>query len=292
MDMKKGDNIKGAVFGILSAVCYGFNPLFGLPLYRMGFSTPSVLFYRFLFAIVMLTAVMTVNQKSFRLPAGCRFPMIVAGLLLAGSCLSLFLSFRFMDAGIASTILFVYPAMVAVIMWICFKEKLSIFTTLCIIVALTGVGILSGSGGGNVSAIGLFWVMMSALTYAVYIVMLRKSQLKTLDSETVTLYALICGLPLFFILSGCGTELNLLTRWQEWGAAVGLALFTALFSFLFMAKAVRYIGATKTAVLGAMEPLTALMIGVTVFNERLSALMVVGCFLIIAAIIAIVCKKE
>ena len=291
MGIMMSDNVKGAVFGILSAVCYGLNPLFGLPLYRMGFSTPSVLFYRFLFAILMLTAVMMVNKKTFRLPGTHLLPMAVAGILLAGSCLSLFLAFRFMDAGIASTIIFVYPAMVAVIMWLCFKEKLSVFTLVCIVAALSGVGILSG-GGGNVSVMGVACVLISALTYAVYIVMLRKSRLRLMESETVTLYALICGLPLFFILTGCGAELNLLTRWQEWGAAAGLALFTAFFSFLFMAKAVRYIGATKTAVLGAMEPTTALLIGVMVFGEKLTFAMGCGCVLIIAAIIAIVCKKE
>ena len=112
--------MKGTVCGIVAAVAYGTNPLGALSLYDMGVNTSSVLFYRYLLAVVMLAAVMIFRRESFRISARHLGALAVMGALFAVSSLSLFESFRYMDAGIASTLLFVYPVMVTVIMAVFF----------------------------------------------------------------------------------------------------------------------------------------------------------------------------
>lgn len=281
----------GYLCAIIAATTYGFNPLFGLPLYARGMSTPSVLFYRFFFASLMLTGVKLYKKSSFRLEARQILPLVAGGVLLALSATFLFLSFRVMDAGIAATILFVYPVMVALIMAIGFHERISFFTWGSMIVALAGIALLNASGG-KVSLLGLVYVLLSALTYAIYMVLVKESSLKRLPSDTLTLYAMLAGLPVFLVPLKGGMLLQMPSDGLAWVCVFGLALFPALLSFLLMAVAIKRIGATTTAIIGALEPCTALVIGVCVFNEHLTLRSLVGIAMILVAVSLVVLSRK
>ena len=122
--------LKGYVLGAVAAASYGMNPLFALPLYKEGMDPDSVLFFRYLLAIPLLGIMIKARGRDFRLKRKEIVPLIVMGLLVALSSLTLFLSYNYMDAGIASTLLFVYPVLVALIMALVFKEKLTMQTGL------------------------------------------------------------------------------------------------------------------------------------------------------------------
>ena len=126
------NTFKGFVYGAVAAASYGLNPLFTLPLYADGVSADSVLFYRYGLGVVMLALLMKVQKQSFALHRSEVLPLLVMGMLFAFSSLALFQSYNYMDAGIASTILFVYPVLVAVIMAVFFKEKVSVITAVSI----------------------------------------------------------------------------------------------------------------------------------------------------------------
>ena len=146
---------KGIICGILAAVCYGTNPLGALPLYAEGVNTSSVLFFRFSIATVILGVVLIANRKSFAVTRTELMTMASLGALMAASSLTYYQSFHFMDAGIASTILFVYPVMVAVIMATFFREKVTATTITSIILALVGIGLLyKGDAGISLSMMG------------------------------------------------------------------------------------------------------------------------------------------
>ena len=162
---------KGYLLGTVAAATYGMNPLFALPLYKAGMDPDSVLFFRYLFAIPILGVMLKARGRDFGLRRREVLPLIVLGLLVALSSLTLFLSYNYMDAGIASTLLFVYPIFVALIMAFWFREKLSMQTALCILLALGGIALLYESGdGATLDLTGTILVMVSALSYAIYIV--------------------------------------------------------------------------------------------------------------------------
>ena len=144
---------KGIICGILAAVCYGTNPFGALPLYEEGVNTSSVLFYRFSMAVLMLAVMLLVERKSFRINGSELKTLGSLGLLFAASSITYYQSFRFMDAGIASTILFVYPVMVAVIMAMFFREKVTASTVTAIILALTGIGSHANGHHGSPGAL-------------------------------------------------------------------------------------------------------------------------------------------
>ena len=280
-----GNKWKGAVSGLLSAVSFGMNPLFALPLYQHGINTQNVLFYRFVLASAMLGGVMLLRGHSFRLTRKQLLPSVVSGLLLAFTCLFLFLSFWHLDAGIAATILFVYPVMVAVIMAVFFHEKMRLPMAAGLVLSLIGIALLYQVGGsGKFSVTGMIYVLLSALIYAFYMVNIRESALRELPSDTLTFYAMIFGLPVFFVALRGGLDLRLPPDLLSWGCVFGLAFFPALLSFLLLAVSIRYIGPTATAVLGAFEPLTSIIIGAAVFGEKLTFRAACGIVIILAAV--------
>lgn len=281
--------VKGYLLGGIAAATYGMNPLFALPLYKEGMDPDSVLFFRYLFAIPILGIMLKARGRSFKLKRKEVFPLIILGWLVALSSLTLFQSYNHMEAGIASTILFVYPIIVALIMALFFKEKITLQTILCIFLALSGIGLLYQSGDGvTLSLIGICLVMGSALSYAIYIVGVNRPILKDVATLKVTFYILLFGLSLFLVRVDFGQSLQIVDKWYLWGNLIALAVFPTAISFLCTTQAIQYIGSTPTAILGALEPVTAVFFGVTIFGEALTPRLGCGIILIILAVTFII----
>lgn len=187
---------KGVICGVIAAVSYGTNPLGALSLYEEGYHVNTVLFYRYGLAALILLFMLLARKESLRISKGELKVVALLGLLFASSSLTLFTSFHYMDAGIASTLLFVYPIMVALLMAIFFKEKISIITWLSISLALTGITLLyDGGGNSNLSSIGVVLVLISSLTYAIYIIVVNKAERKFPKNEYIDSIIIRLRLP-------------------------------------------------------------------------------------------------
>lgn len=276
---------KGYILGSIAAASYGMNPLFALPLYKAGMDPDSVLFFRYLFAIPLLGIMIKARGRSFKIQRKETFPLIIMGLLVALSSLTLFLSYNYMAAGIASTLLFVYPIMVALIMAMVFKEKLALQTIVCMLLALGGIGLLYKSeDGSTLSLIGTLLVFASSLSYAIYIVGINQTSLKNVATLKVTFYVLLFGLSLFVARLLYSGVLNTPDQWYLWANLFALAVFPTAISFLCTTGAIQYIGSTPTAILGALEPVTAIFFGIAVFGESLTVRESFGLVMIIVAV--------
>ncbi|QNM87705.1 DMT family transporter [Aliarcobacter cryaerophilus] len=281
---------KGVILAIISAICYGMNPLGALFLYEEGLNVNSVIFYRFIFASILLAIFMLIKKDSFYLKFKEIILLALLGLLFGISAISLFNSFLYMDAGLASTVLFIYPIFVAIIMALFFKEKNSIITILSIVFAFIGVILLYESDGANVSNFGIFLVIVSSLCYAIYIVIIN--QYLKMSALKVTFYSMLFCTITILIHSFFDSSLNImpLVNFNMWFYTIFLALVPTIISLLFLIKAIQLIGSTSASILGALEPLTAVLIGVYVFNEKITFWLVIGIVFILFGVILIVLK--
>jgi len=291
--MKKNQSI-GILCAILSAVCYGTNPFGALPLYEEGVNTATVLAHRFGLAVILLAIVMLTKRENFKVTRHEFKVLFSLGILFAASSITYYQSFHFMDAGIASTILFVYPVMVAVMMAAFFKEKVTSMTIVAIVMSLVGIGLLyKGGAGASLSAIGIVLCILSSLAYAIYIIVVNQSSIR-MSSFKVTFYAmLVCEVTLvLYSFTSPDLYLHALPSARAWGYACWLGLVPTVLSLVLMTVAVNHVGATPTAILGALEPLTAVAIGVMVFGETLTVRLVVGIVFILAAVMLVVLGKD
>ncbi len=289
--MKMGIKTIGYILGGCAAASYGTNPLFALPLYAEGLSPDTVLFFRYLFAIPLLGIMLKTRGRNFRINRKDIFPLVAMGLLVALSSLTLFESYNYMNVGIASTLLFIYPILVAVIMTAVFKERFTLQTALCLTGASAGIALLCiGEGGIVLSLTGTGLVFLSSLSYAIYMVAVNHGRLKDVATLKVTFYVLLFGLGLFVIrlYAGSGLQIPPLEKWHLWVNFAALAVFPTAISFLCTTAAVKYIGSTPTAILGALEPVTAVLIGIAVFGESITIRECLGFILIITSVSAVV----
>ena len=284
---------RGTLCGVAAAVFYGTNPFGAMNLAADGISMNSTLFYRFGLAALILGVMMMVQRKSFALTWHELGVLAPLGVLMGSSSSSLYISFNYMDVGIASTLLFVYPVMVAVIMAVFFKEKVTTATVVAIVLALCGIALLNqSSDGSSLSALGVALVMISSLTYAVYIVVVNKSALR-MSSVKLTFYVLLFGvLTILAITASMGEHLQWLSTPRQWLFATQLALMPTVLSLVLMVIAVHDIGSTPAAIMGALEPLTAVAIGVVCFGEDFTARLAFGIVLILSAVLLIIGGKE
>ena len=279
--------LKGYLLGIIAAATYGMNPLFALPLYEAGMNPDSVLLLRYLVAIPILGIMLLWRGRNFRLKRRELPPIISLGLLFSLSSLTLFQSYNYMDAGIASTLLFIYPILVAIIMATLFKERLSKQTILCIIVTLCGIALLySNDDGSTLSLMGVMLVFASAISYAIYIVGINKTSLRNVATLKISFYVLTFGSLLFLsrLLVTHDFQVPSTDEWRLWINILCLAVFPTVLSLVCTTKAIQYIGATPTAILGALEPVTAVVIGVSVFGEVITSRIAIGLLLIIMSV--------
>ena len=284
---------KGFILGAIAAASYGMNPLFTLPLYSAGMSVDTVLFYRYSLAVIVLGIMMKFQKQSFAIKRVDVLPLCIMGLLFAFSSLFLFMSYNYMDAGIASTILFVYPVLVAIIMAVVFKEKVSPITMFSIALAFVGISMLCKSPGGQtLRLVGITFVFLSSLSYAIYIVGVNRSSLKDMPIAKLTFYVLLFGLSVYVVRLQFCTELQVIPTPMLWINAVSLAVFPTVISLVTMTKAIHYIGSTPTAILGALEPVTALFFGVLVFGEQLTPRIILGILMVITAVTLIIGGKS
>lgn len=283
---------KGTLCGVVAAMAYGMNPLFSLNLFNYGLDVESVLFYRFVFAALILAVVM--RMRGMRLCVSRREAgaLMLGGIIFAMSSQTLYQSFLYMDAGIACSILFIYPILVSVIMTFFFHERVSLLTCACIAVATAGIALLyKGDGSGSLSTVGLLLVAASSLCYSVYIVGVDHSVLSRVPSGKLTVWVLGTGAVVFFVLTGFGERLCAVPfEAGAWGNIVGIALVPTVIPILFINIAIKNIGPTYSAIIGALEPVTALVIGVAVFGEQLTVRIVMGALMILLAVLVIVAR--
>ena len=287
------NKLKGTLFGVVAAVAYGTNPLFSLPLYAQGMTPDSVLFYRYGIGGALLGLILKLKGESLRLKKQEVLPLFLLGVLFSSSSFLLFKSFLYMDAGVASTILFVYPVLVALIMAVVFKEKASWITYGCIGLALCGIGLLyKGDGESGLDVVGMTLVLLSALTYSIYIIIVGRMASLKLPVGKMSFWGVVFGMTVFVVSTRFLTQLQPVPpTLSGWVNVCGEAIVPTVISVLFINISIKAIGSTYAAIIGALEPVTALMIGVFVFGESFTVRIALGALLIVFAVILVVSQN-
>lgn len=285
--MERRNNIRwGYLAGVISGVTYGMNPLFGVPVLQKGMDVNSLLFYRYGMSVVLMLAFMLLKGKSLKINMKQFFMMSIAGALFTLCSITLFMSYKYIPSGIATSVLYVYPIMVALIMMF-FGQRPNWQTWVSIFAGVLGAVFLSFNGkGGLIDWRGIVWVVISGLCYTMFIIIVNQSkEVKALPNLTLTFYCFLIGTIVLFFFSRCGLSLQKMPDVSCWLNVIGLAILPTALATITLAAATKTIGATKTSVMGILEPLTAIFIGVAVFGEPFAVNVAVGVALILFSIL-------
>ena len=279
--------IIGYPAGIVTGITYGLNPLFAKPLMEAGASTEAILFFRYGIAVILLGAYLVLKKESFRINLRQAGVLLGLGLLFSSSSAFLFEAYKYIASGLATTLVFLFPVMVAIIM-VFLKVVPSWPVWLSIAATFAGVMIMTGGSGSEpVNPTGVWFSIAAAFFYALFIVIINRSKaIASIPNSILTFYALLAGTV--FFLTRCalkGEELMAgLDGFMPWVNLIGLAVLPTIVSTAGLAVATRNIGATKASVLGVFEPITAILVGTVVFGEVLTPNIIAGILISVVAV--------
>ena len=279
--------IIGYPAGIITGITYGLNPLFAKPLMEAGASTEAILFFRYVIAVLLLGAYLVLKKESFRINLRQAGVLLGLGLLFSSSSAFLFEAYKYIASGLATTLVFLFPVMVAIIM-VFLKVVPSWPVWLSIAATFAGVMIMTGGSGSEpVNPTGVWFSIAAAFFYALFIVIINRSKaIASIPNSILTFYALLAGTV--FFLTRCalkGEELMAgLDGFMPWVNLIGLAVLPTIVSTAGLAVATRNIGATKASVLGVFEPITAILVGTVVFGEVLTPNIIAGILISVVAV--------
>lgn len=289
------NKLKGILYAAVSSSTFGLAPFFSILLLSIGFSSFEVLSYRWGVASATLVIFGLLTGCNFRLSGKAFITVFWLSLFRAATSLSLVIAYQNISSGVASIIHFMYPLAVAMTMMIFFKEKRSGWVITAILMSIIGAVLLSTGNidhtGGN-STLGILTACISIFAYAGYIIGVRKSRAVEINSTVLTCYVMAIGALLFIVCGYFTSGIRLVTNGHAWLYILGLALPATAISNMTLVKAVKYIGPTLTSIFGAMEPLTAVVIGALAFKERFTIEGMVGILLIVSAVSIVILREK
>lgn len=277
--------LKGYIFAALAAAAYGTNPYFAVNLYADGMNPNSVCLFRYALGLPLLALVIILRGRTFGIPRSAVAPVMILGVLMGVSSITLFESYNYLNSGIASTLLFIYPVLVALMMVFFFHERFRISTGVCLVIMLGGLFLLMRNEGGEVlNPFGVLLVAFSSLTYAVYLVMINVSEaVRKIPTTLLLFYVLLSGTLVFLAILTMGSELTVPDSGSDWGRLLALAVIPTIISLYLTTLAIQSIGSTATAIFGALEPVTAVVLSVFALGQAITGREILGAVLVCIA---------
>ena len=297
---KKRKRIKfnGVFYASLSSASFGFSPLFSLGLLAAGLSGFDVLSYRWLIAGLVLMIYAFFKKKSLRINSFSEgWKIAILSILRSITSITLLIGYANISSGIASTINFMYPVIVTICMMLFFGEKRSFMDIVAILVSIFGVYLLASGDsimveGGN-TRVGLICSLISAFSFAAYYIAMKQMRADKIEVVKFTTWVMLLS-ALYFIVCAFIFEgrITMITGGKNWLNILGLGLWATMVSNITGVKAIRRIGPTHTSILGALQPVTAVILGVLFLGEHLYIRSCIGITLILAAVSVVVMHQK
>lgn len=291
-------HLNGIFYAAISSASFGFSPLFSLALIAAGLTSFDVLSYRWGIAALVLMIYAFCKRKSLRLSSFDEvWKVILLSFLRSLTSITLLIGYANISSGIASTINFMYPVIVTLCMMIFFGEKRSTTDIVSIFIAIFGVYLLASGDSivveGGDTTLGLVCSIISAFSFAAYYIVMKQAKADKIEVVKFTTWIMMLS-ALYFMICAMVFEggLTFVTGFGNWMNILGLGLWATMVSNITGVKAIRRIGPTQTSVLGALQPVTAVVLGVMFLGEHLYIQSIIGIILILISVSVVVMHQK
>jgi drug/metabolite transporter (DMT)-like permease len=279
-ERRKARPLSGVVLVILSAAAFGTMAIFAPLAYRAGATPITFLFLRFMIAGTTMAGMMAVRGLPF--PSGrILWRLVLMGVWYVAQSLCFFTALRTTSPGLVALLLYLYPAVVALISGLALKERMTRAKLISLGLATVG-GILTVGPGGDGEMVGIVLAAASALLYAGYIVVggILIRQVDAFSATTVIVLAtgvFYGGIVALTGFEGSQTAVG-------WWAIVAAGVFSIVAIGGFFVG-VEQIGTTNGAILSTPEPMVTVVLAWLFLGDRLEPLRLVGGAFILAAVV-------
>lgn len=285
------ENIKkqaGTAYVILSAILFGTMPLLARIAYAHGSNAYTVAFSRFFFGSIVLGVIILFSPGcTIKISRDQVLELVKLSVPYALMPILLYVSYTYIDSGMATTLHFTYPIAVMLIMAVFCKIRPDAKQIICAALCIGGMALLY-TPNGQINVHGILLAVGSGIVYAIYIVLLGNSAIRELHSLVLAFWVSLMSAVEIGLITFLSGNLALDLDVVGWTAEVGMALFATVFALVLFQKGVFLCGEVKASLFSTFEPLTGIIIGAVVFHEVLSIKEILGVICILAAAILLV----
>lgn len=278
------DRIVGTTSIVVAAIIFGVMPLVAKIVFNNGGSPISLVFYRFFLPIPLLYFINKRKGIDLSLRKGDFAKLVsISSFGLSAALLLLYFSYNYISTSLGATIFYIYPIFVAIGCVIFYDHKLSRQEILAVI--LCGLGIfmfLDNVGNINIFGVGLSF--LSGLCYAFYMIYFDNSSLKTMEPFKATFYICIISSVVLFVYGRLTTSLVMDLTITEWIFMVVISLLVTVLATVLFQYGIRLIGSQRASIMGTLEPITSVILGVSVFQDQFNAKTFMGFAIILLAV--------
>lgn len=277
----------GLINGIVAGISFGLIPLFSIPVIADGMGNTSILVYRFLFGCIAMLAVLLFRRVDMRLSIGNVLRIALLSIFYIGTAIATLECYKYLSSGIATALVFTDPIWCALIGIMFLHEAFSKRITSAVVIATIGVMMLTGVFSEDIrfSVLGVTWGLLSGLSYALYLIFIPRLRIGKIPSLKLTFYVFFIGmllLALYNIMFYGGIQIPHSN--MSWFNLVLLGLIPTALSNICVTMSLKQIDSTIVAILGALEPVTAMIIGIVVLGDPFSVMTICGAVLILVAV--------
>ncbi|MBG0769775.1 DMT family transporter [Methanococcus maripaludis] len=287
------NKVKGTAYTIYSSVAFGIMPFLTKFAYDGGANAVTTLMFRFLIAGLILYVFLKFKKISLKI-SGHNFVEILfyGAFLYALNTVFLYEAYNYIPTGIATTLHFIYPVTVTLLMISIFKENLGINKVLALIFSFLGMYCLLG---GNCTGFDIYGVLLAAgsgLVYAGYIVSAGKCKYSKIDSYVTIFYLSILSSVLLFIYGLFTNTLTLNMAFSSYASIGLISIFCTVLALIAFLEGIKLIGPSNTAILSTLEPIVSIILGILLLNEVLSFKIGLGSVLVLISVIIVTIEKS
>lgn len=286
-------NYKGIIYAILASVAFGLMPIFAKIAYKNGSNPTSVLFFRFILASIILFIYLRLNKISIKISKkGFIFLFLTGFIGYTITTQTLFISYNYLNVGLATTLHFIYPVFVCIFEYFLFKKLMTKNKIIALILSGLGIYSLIAFENNSLSTLGLTLAIISGITYGINVIMLSLKEISNIDNRVVTMYLTFssaCGMFLYGIIDNSlsfNFNFNLLVNY------ILIAVVSTILSIILLLKGIKIIGASSASILGTFEPIVSILMGAVIFREKLTFALVIGTFFIVISTIILAKEKN
>ncbi len=281
---------------LAGASFWGVTGLFVQQLYTFGFTPVEVVTIRMtLSAVIMFMFVGAL--KPYLLKIHGRDLIHFIGLGVVSIAFFNWCYFTVMEQSslsVAVILLYTSPVFVALLSRIFFKEALTPNKIMAIFSTLLGCALVAGllpGGSMTITAQVLMFGLASGFFCALYSV-IGKFVSRKYNSITITSYSMLCGSVFLLPVSGIERNLEPFTEPAVWLYAVGSVLISTILAYVLYTAGLKYIEASHAAILSTVEPIVAILVGVTIFSDYLSVWQIAGIFFIFSSVLLSIFSRK
>lgn len=278
---------RGIVNGIVSGISFGLIPLFSIPVIAAGMDNVSILVYRFLFGSAAMLLLLMSRRTNMKISMSELWRITLLSFFYIGTAISTLECYHYLSSGIATALVYTDPIWCAIIGLIFLSEKFSWKLTSSILLASIGVMMMTGvfSEDGTFSLVGLICGLASGVFYALYLILVPRLKVKSIPSLKLTFYVFFTGMILLAVYGWClNGKVEAISDSSCWINLILLGLVPTALSNICVTASLKLIDSTIVAILGAFEPLTAMVVGIALLGDPYSIISMTGAALILFAV--------